>query len=504
VASKRAGLEREVLTSLALVMGLATLVLLGLIVVHHERTLQNTLGPALLAEARAGAFTDPALPGTEWWEWQPGSRFEARSRNLEGPDEETRRLAEHARQRGAALLRLGGLGDEIRFATPIPGQDLVAVARLPEDVARGLRARPLGVVAVLGAADLAIFTAFAALLLRRRVVRPLQGLAEAARAVGAGQSVRAAVTGPRETAEVAHAWNEMTEALERRSEDLEKAVAELRGTNRELRRTRAGLDRAERLAMVGRLAAGVAHEVGNPIGAILAYVDLAGRDPGLSLSSRSHLARAAREGERVRVILRQLLDFSRPQRAASEPFDLHAAAEEAAELVGVQHESRGIEIDVHPSAASGSALGDADAALQILLNLVLNAAHAVRGAKGGAISIEVRDAFHHARAGDADPAGVQRRARADAVECVVADNGCGIPAADRDRIFDPFFTTQPPGQGTGLGLSTAARMAEEMEGTLQLVDPPKGFVTAFSLRIPVARDRSAGADVGATRERSEA
>jgi signal transduction histidine kinase len=502
MASRRAGLEREVLTSLALVMGLATLVLLGLIVVHHERTLQNTLGPALLAEARAGVFTDPALPGTEWWEWQPGARFEARSRELGAPDLETRRLAEQAQQRGAALLRLGGLGDEIRFATPIPGQGRIAVARLPQDVARSLRARPLGVVAVLGAADLAIFTAFAALLLRRRVVLPLQGLAEAARAVGAGQSVRAAVSGPRETAEVAEAWNEMTEALEQRSEDLEKAVSELRGTNRELRRTRAGLDRAERLATVGRLAAGVAHEVGNPIGAILAFVELAGRDPGLSVSSRSHLARAAREGERVRVILRQLLDFSRPTRAASEPFDLCSTAEEAADLVAVQQESRGIQIDVHREGASVRAPGDADAALQILLNLVLNAAHAVQGTPRAAISIEVRDAFLHARAGDAEPTRALRRAEADAVECVIADNGCGIPAADRERVFDPFFTTQPPGRGTGLGLSTAVRMAEEMEGSLQLVDPPSGFVTAFSLRLPAARQAQSGAPSASARQRS--
>jgi signal transduction histidine kinase len=68
----------------------------------------------------------------------------------------------------------------------------------------------------------------------------------------------------------------------------------------------------------------------------------------------------------------------------------------------------------------------------------------------------------------------------------VADNGCGIAETDRERVFDPFFTTKPPGQGTGLGLSTAARLAEEMEGALLLVEPPAGFVTAFALRLPIA------------------
>jgi signal transduction histidine kinase len=204
----------------------------------------------------------------------------------------------------------------------------------------------------------------------------------------------------------------------------------------------------------------------------------------------------------VRVILRQLLDFSRPKRAASEPFDLGSTAEETAELVAVQHDSRGIQIDVHREGASVRALGDADAALQILLNLVLNAAHAVQGTPRPAISIEVRDAFLHARAGDAEPTRALRRAEADAVECVIADNGCGIPAADRERVFDPFFTTQPPGRGTGLGLSTAVRMAEEMEGSLQLVDPPSGFVTAFSLRLPAARQAQSGAPSASARQRS--
>jgi signal transduction histidine kinase len=494
----RAGLQREVLASLALVMGLASAVLFGLIAVHHERTLRATLGPALLAEARAGAFVEPALPGTLWWERRADGRFEAWRPGGRGPDPESARLAEQALLRRAALLRLGGLGEAIRFAVPLPATGGVAVARLPEAASRSLRARPLAIVAALGAADLAVFSGFAAWLLRRRVVRPLEQLAAAARAVGAGESVRAAVSGPRETAEVAHAWNEMTEALERRSQDLAKAVAELRATNRELLRTRAGLDRAERLAQVGRLAAGVAHEVGNPIGAMLAFVELAARDPGLSEASRGHLARAAREGERVRVILRQLLDFSRPARPSPQPVDLVRVAEEAAELVRVQRASRRIGIELCTAPGAPAVQADPGAVLQILLNLVLNAADAVAGAEAPAIRVEVRRAALRARAGDGDAAGALARARAEAVECVVADNGYGVAEADRERIFDPFFTTKPPGEGTGLGLSTAARLAEEMEGALLLVEPPVGFVTAFALRLPaVGAEAAQGAVRGA-------
>jgi signal transduction histidine kinase len=481
----RPGLQRELLGSLALVMGLATLVLVGLIVVHHERTLRATLGPALVAEARAGALGDPALPGTLWWELEAGGGMSAWRPGVGPPDAETRRLAEQARVQGAALLQLGGLGEAIRFAVPVGARRSVAVARLPEETVRTLRQRPILVIAWLGAADLAVFSAFAALVLRRRVVLPLQQLAAAARAVGAGEAARAPVGGPRETAEVALAWNEMTEALEQRSEELAKAVAELRGTNAELRRTRAGLDRAERLAVMGRLAAGVAHEVGNPIGAILAFVELVRRDPGIGEASRGHLVRVAREGERVRGILQQLLDFSRPVRPAPAPLELAGVLERAVELVAAQRGHRGIRFERQLAPSAPVAFADAGAVLQILLNLLLNAADALVDTAEPVVRLELRPAVRQAREGDAGPGAVASRARCDAVECGVSDNGSGIAESDRERIFDPFYTTKPPGQGTGLGLSTAARLAEELDGTLALAEPPPGFRTCFVLRLPV-------------------
>ena len=490
---RRPGLQREVLASLALVMGLATLVLVGLIVVHHERTLRTTLGPALLAEARAGSFGEPALAGTLWWELGADGRFEPWRPGGRAPDEETRRLAQDARAQGAALLRLGGLGDAIRFAAPVASRRSVAVAQLPPSQSHALRRDPLLVIGLLGAADLAVFSMFAALVLRRRVVQPLQDLAAAARAVGRGEVARAPVGGPRETAEVARAWNEMTEALEKRTDDLAKAVAELRHANRELRRTRAGLDRAERLAVVGRLAAGVAHEVGNPIGAMLAFVELAARDPGIAEASRAHLERASREGGRVRTILRQLLDFSRPARPAPVPLSLAAALEEARELVAAQKSHRRIRFETAAEEGAPLAWADAGAVLQILLNLLLNAADAVQDAAEPVVRLELRPSTLRSRAADGEGAGPAGRAQADAVECRVSDNGSGIAEGDRERIFDPFFSTKPPGQGTGLGLSTALRLAEEMEGTLLLVDPPAGFATCFALRLPSAEEQGSDA-----------
>jgi len=384
----------------------------------------------------------------------------------------------------------------MRFAAPVGGAGDVAVARLPRAASLRLRAVPLAVGAGVVVVDAVIFTIFGAAVLRRRVVGPLQRLAAAARELAAGASgTRALVEGTRETAELAGAFNEMTDALEGRSEALAKAVVELREANEELRRARAGLERADRLAAVGRLAAGVAHEVGNPIGAILALTDLAGRDPTLSAKGRAHLARAAREGARVRAILTQLLDFSRPPRAAAPgAVDLGELARQTVGLLEAQPRYQGIGFRVDQARGVGAARADAGAVSQILLNLLLNAADAVASAAQPRVLLRVEPCALRMRTGEADPqtAG-RRRSHPDGVACVVADNGCGIAAEDRERIFDPFFTTKDPGEGTGLGLANASRLAEELSGLLTLVEPPEGFQTAFALRLPaLAAPEAAG------------
>jgi signal transduction histidine kinase len=293
------------------------------------------------------------------------------------------------------------------------------------------------------------------------------------------------VEGVAETAEVAAAFNDMSEALASRTQALEKAVADLRESNRSLRDARAGLDRAERLAAVGRLAAGVAHEVGNPMGALLAFLDLAGRDPGISNAGERHLQKAAVQGERVRVILRGLLDFSRPQRGSLEAVDVERVCTEAADMVRAQRRYAGIELALIVEGTPPPALADPGGVAQIVLNLLLNAADVLESADPeGArrIRVVIRPAPLRTRRGD-DPAASAARERFDAVECVVADSGPGVAAEDRERIFDPFFTTKEPGQGTGLGLSNALRLAEQFGGSLDL-DGAHAPGAAFVLRLP--------------------
>lgn len=485
--TRRAGVQTEILASLGLVMLLATLVLSVVLVAHQERVLRDLLGRALLAEARTPrSLGEGFVPGTAWWRVHASGHAESQSPLTGRIDARSLGLAERARQEGRPLLQPGAVWQEIRFAAPLEGTGTVAVGRLPRDASTRLRLRPLGVIAVVLIADVLVFAAFGATVLRRRVIGPLQRLAAGARAVAEGaRETRVSEEGVREAAAVAGAFNEMTDALERRTEDLEKAVVELRQANAELRRARAGLDRAERLAAVGQLAAGVAHEIGNPMGAILALLDLAGRDPNLGDRARGHLERAGREGERVRVILRQLLDFSRPRRPEPGPVDLLAAAEETVGLVSAQSRYRGVRFAVAAEGEPPLARADRGAVAQILLNLVLNAAEAAAGAsESPRVELLVRGAPLCGRSGEGSDAARERRVP-DGVECLVADDGGGIPEEARERIFDPFFTTRPPGEGTGLGLANATRLAEELDGNVELVEPPPGLHTAFRLRLPV-------------------
>lgn len=475
------GLMAEILGGLALLMFAATAVLGVVLTMHHEDRQRALLARWLAAEAPA---SPSPLHDAAWWEVGPRGEVRARSSSAGRIDPESLSLANEARERDAPLLRMGEASDQVRFARPFGREGWVAAARLPTRSLPGIGGTPRLVALGILAADATIFVAFGASLLRRRLVLPLRRLAAAARAIADGATeLRAPVGGARETAEVAVAFNEMTDALATRSDELEKAVADLRRANRELQDVQSHLARADRLAAVGRLAAGVAHEVGNPMGALLAFLDLALRDPSLSSASRGHLERAGAQVERVRKILRQMLDFSRPTLHERVAFDLGAVMDDTAALLRTQAGRRSVAIETRREGRLPLALGDPAAVAQILLNLGLNALDAVDAVEAPCVEFVVRAGSLRRRAGETAEIACARVER-DAVECLVIDNGPGIPDADRERIFDPFFTTKPPGKGTGLGASNALRLAEELGGTLALLPGSGG--ARFLLRLPAA------------------
>ncbi len=477
------GIQTEVLLSLAVVMVTATSLLAAFLLETHASQAERwspLLGRHLAREARsARAGYEGGMSGARWYIVSAGRAREVRRGQAE-LDPAGFALASEAGRTGKPLLQAGRPWEPIRFAMPVDGptQGEVAVAIIPPGVPRS------GVVALV-LADCLVFTLLGAYLLRRRVVLPLRGLADGARSIGeGGPGARVPVEGVGEVAEVGRAFNAMSEALERRSAALEKAVAELRGANASLRRARDGLDRAERLAAVGHLAAGVAHEVGNPMGAVLAFLDVVRRDESLSETSRGHLGRAIEQGERVRGILRQLLDFSRPPRPSRTPVDIAALADQTLMLVRAQERFAAIDFDLEATEGVPAALADPGLVGQILLNLVLNAAAAVESGPDPRVLLTVQPAPLRLRAGEGASEAGERR-QIDGVECRVEDSGPGVAEEDRERVFDPFFTTKPPGEGTGLGLANSLRLAEELGGVIDCStsDPLGG--AAFCLRLPV-------------------
>jgi signal transduction histidine kinase len=486
---RRSGLRVELLVSLSLVMLTATVLLGAVLVQTHEASVHRL--HRLAARALIQDVLSPVphatvwLPELQWWIVASDGSVQPRGNHGFAPDDESLALAAEAKERW--LLRAGAPWQPTRFALPLDGRGEVALAYLPAVVSPGLL---LGLLI----SDVVIFTMLGGYLLRSRLVLPLERLAAAAHAIRDGASgVRAPVEGGRETAEVGAAFNEMTEALERRSADLEKAVVDLQETNRSLREARDGLDRSARLAAVGRLASGVAHEVGNPMGAMLAFLDLAGRDPGISEKSRAYLERAGAEGQRVRGILRQLLDFSRPPRPERVPLDVARICEETAELVRAQRRYADIEIVVEREPGAPAGLGDRNLLLQIVLNLLLNAGDALleAGTSEPRVTLQVRAGVECVRRGE-DPSKTPKRGHFDSLECAVSDNGPGVPAELRERIFDPFFTTKAPGEGTGLGLANAVRLVEELGGDLWLAASAEGEPGAcFVLRLPAPAEGQA-------------
>lgn len=531
---RRTSLQTEILTSLALVMFVATGVLslllgFSLTSLHRLRSERDSvwLINALLAEAQvlrsdASPTMTTVFPGIVWWRAplvslqierelskegqhnnvsdsvRPKDGTEAYSsplsserpsqewETLEGvhtsPDAEAQAIAAAVQREGRPLLSNALPWEPMYFAAPDIRNNSVLVARLPVSIEESPFFASRMFLLFLFAANTAIFIGFGFYLLRRRVVIPLRNLARAARTVADGElNTRVPEAGSFETVEVAQAFNAMTNALARRSAALEEAVQNLTRANAELRTAQVGLERAERLAAVGKLAAGVAHEMGNPIGALLAFLDLARRDPGISETTREQLQRAGREGERVRRILRQLLDFARPARYSPQAVDVAAIAREMIELIETQKSFEKNVLRLHVDSEPPLAFGDPALVAQIILNLLVNAADAVRECAQPKIDVRIR-VLERGVAED-----VALHTSGPWVECEIADNGPGVPEDLHERIFDLFFTTKDPGQGTGIGLANSARFAEEMNGELELVPTESG--ACFALRLPIFNSR---------------
>lgn len=353
------------------------------------------------------------------------------------------------------------------------------------------------------AADVLIFVALGRYLIDRLVVHPLSEAVEMTRAIVDGEYDRRMREGQtREIDELARGLNALTDRLLRDQARLAENVRSLDHTNRLLVEAQRDLIQAEKLASIGRLAAGVAHEIGNPLGAVLGYVSVLGRrgaEPEL-------VGGLEREARRIDRIVRGLLDYARPGAAEREALAFGAALDQVLELLRRQGRLGGVEVRLALEPGLPCIAASRHGVEQVLVNLLLNAEAAMQGS--GVIEITARatryrpvrpmparraddppgiDYSHLRRLRGAEPATMRLEAGDGIVEVVVADTGPGIAEEHRALVFDPFFTTKAPGEGTGLGLAIVASTLAEMGAGIEAGAAPGGGA-AFTLSFPVWRD----------------
>ena len=322
-----------------------------------------------------------------------------------------------------------------------------------------------------------VVAAFLSLVVHRLVARPMRRLLAGTKSVGRMDLERPIQVGStRELAELASSFNQMQSDLraaqaenERTLEGLERRVEE---RSRELQSAREQLVLSDRLASLGRLAASVAHEVNNPISAVLnlstflqRILTEQGVPPERLPAFRRHLQQISDETARAGRIVTDLLAFARraaPQRTRT---DLAALVRKTLDIV--RHRVTLARVDLLTDLAPDLPPVPCDPSQieQILLNLVINAVEALKD--GGRVVVRARS-----------------EAAQDRVALEVEDDGPGIPGSVIGHVFDPFFTTKTEGKGVGLGLSVAYGLAEAHGGSLAVASEP-GKRTVFTLRLPL-------------------
>ncbi|MBI4178432.1 HAMP domain-containing protein [bacterium] len=293
-----------------------------------------------------------------------------------------------------------------------------------------------------------------ALFIDWRLRRSLRSLLHVTREMSHGDlSRRVDIRTGDELQTLGESFNQMADALAKSRAELEKE-------------TESKLIQADKMAGLGLLAGGVAHELGNPLGSIYMEVKLLEEDPQIPPKTKQSLEYIRRDVVRCREIIQNLLDFSRRSPGEREPADLPRLLESAWQLCKHEIEKNSIVVEKDFAPAVPPCVLDRNQMLQVFVNLIQNAAQAQPG--GGRIFLGVR------RSGEQ-------------VEIEITDSGPGIPEEIRTRLFEPFFTTKP--RGTGLGLSICHGIVKEHGGTIDVTSRRKAEAapgTTFLVTLPAA------------------
>jgi two-component system NtrC family sensor kinase len=314
------------------------------------------------------------------------------------------------------------------------------------------------------ALDTVVTVLFGSYILSRRLVRPLKGMVQRFEDLAAGkyQVGRLEVEGRDEI-------SRLQEAFELMAARLMQSQLRLKANLEELTTAQDHLVRSEKMASVGRLAAGLAHELGNPLGSIQGFIHLIKRGD-LSLEEQADfLDRVESELTRMDGIIRSLLDFARLTPGKSRAVDLNQVVLNALALSEVQKWASDLDVVTELQDNLPSALGEDNRLIQVALNLMSNAGQAMAG-KGRMT--------------------VTTGKNADEVFMKVADTGPGIAPDDMQHIFEPFFTRKEPGQGTGLGLSVSQSIVESFGGRIEVISHT-GQGAVFTVFLPAIREEEA-------------
>ena len=311
--------------------------------------------------------------------------------------------------------------------------------------------------------------------LAKRLSTPLRKLEEISRKVAGGEyDHEFTARGPREIEQLAHSLNTMAKQLAAEKRELEEWTNTLEKKvnerSEEMKKINAQLFRSEKLASLGKLAAGVAHEINNPLTGVLTNSSLLLEDLDPGDPRREDVEVMVNETIRCREIVKRLLDFAKQTKPQKRLANINGLIENIILLVRNQASFRNITIEKQLDAGIPDVLVDPDQIQQVFVNIILNAAEAMT--KGGKLI-------------------VRSSARPDrgAILVSFADNGPGIPESVREKIFDPFYTTKE--HGTGLGLSISYGIVEQHGGTVS-VESAVGAGSTFIIELPVIASEPAG------------
>jgi signal transduction histidine kinase len=280
--------------------------------------------------------------------------------------------------------------------------------------------------------------------------------------------------------------NSMLRRISADKEKLRSTVNSLETANLELKKAQEEIIRAEKLASVGRLSAGIAHEIGNPIGIVMGYLELIKQKDIPDTERNEYIHRTEAEIERINTIIRQLLEISRPSNAGLKVVSVHDLIDDIAEVLDVQPLMSSIALECRLEAQNDKVLADSNQLRQVFLNLMINAADAI-SSEGKVVNGKLL--IQSSLAGETPEQSQDRKTH---LKIMFIDNGPGIAEENIANIFDPFYTTKEPGKGTGLGLSVSFMIIEGFGGKMT-VSSAAGEGTTMTLLLPIVENEAVNA-----------